>query len=167
MNALLGLRSRHWHAVDWTAAAVAGFSAGAVLMVLDLVWSAIYNLDGPWRTSHMIAPIFFGSATAPSGGWGFNFGVVAVALAVHYVLGIIFGIVMAVVLAQMELDVNATRACWSGAIMGLGLYLFNFELVFVRIFPWLADLRGADTMAAHVVFGTVAAFLYWKFKRTA
>jgi hypothetical protein len=165
MDALLGSRW-HWRATDWTAAAVAGFAAGAVLMVLDLIWSTIFNLDGPWRTSHMIAPIFVGSATPPASGYAFSAGVVAIALATHYVLGIVFGLVMAAVLSMMELDTRPVRAGVSGAIMGMVLYLVNFELVAVRVFPWLQDLRGADTMAAHVVFGSVAALLYWRLKRT-
>ena len=33
-------------------------------------------------------------------------------------------------------------------------------------FPWLADLRGGDTLAAHALFGVVAALLYWRLKRT-
>jgi hypothetical protein len=166
MDASLGMRSRHLRATDWAAAAVAGFAAGAVLMVLDLIWSAIFNLDGPWRTSHMIAPIFVGPASPPVSGWHFSVGVIAIALAVHYALGIVFGLVMAAILTQLELDGTPTRAGVSGAIMGLVLYLINFELVAVRFFPWLNDLRGADTMAAHAVFGTVAGLLYWKLKRT-
>jgi len=166
MDTLVGLRSRHWRATDWSAGAVAGFAAGAILMVLDLIWSAAFNLDGPWRTSHMIAPIFFGPASPPASGYGFSLGVVAIALVTHYALGILWGLVTAAVLSQLELDTNATRAGVSGAIMGMVLYLFNFELVFVKIFPWLYDLRGADTMAAHVVFGSAAALLYWRLKRT-
>jgi hypothetical protein len=166
MDALVGSRSWHWRAVDWSAAAVSGFAAGAVLMVLDLIWSAFFNLDGPWRTSHMIAPMFVGSASPPASGWGFSLGVIAISLTVHYVLGVVFGLVMAAVLAQLELDTNPYRAGVSGAIMGLVLYLINFELIGVQIFPWLNDLRGADTMAAHAVFGAVAGLLYWKLKRT-
>jgi hypothetical protein len=37
----------------------------------------------------------------------------------------------------------------------------------VAFFPWLAQLQGADTLAAHVVFGVVAGVLYWRLKRTA
>jgi hypothetical protein len=167
MDTLLGRSSGHWRATDWTAAAVAGFAAGAVLMVLDLIWSAIFNLDGPWRTSHMIAPIFVGSANPPASGYGFSAGVIAIALATHYALGILFGLVMAAVLTLLDLDATPTRAGVAGAIAGMVLYLFNFELVGVRIFPWLYDMRGADTLAAHVVFGSVAALLYWRLKRTA
>jgi hypothetical protein len=45
------------------------------------------------------------------------------------------------------------------------LYIVNFEGL-TRIFPWLVELRGGETLAAHVVFGVVAALLYWRLKRT-
>jgi hypothetical protein len=51
-------------------------------------------------------------------------------------------------------------------MLGIALYLLNFEAL-VGFFPWMADLRGVDTLAAHVVFGIVAGLLYWRLKRTA
>jgi hypothetical protein len=53
----------------------------------------------------------------------------------------------------------------AGATLGVALYLINFE-VLTGFFPWLVALRGADTVAAHVVFGIVAALLYCRLKRT-
>jgi hypothetical protein len=166
MDTLLGSRTWHWRAPDWTAAAVSGFAAGAVLMVLDLVWSSMFNAHGPWRTSHMIAPIFIGTDSLKSTGYGFSVGVVSIALATHYALGILFGLVMAAVMVQFKLDATWLRALASGAIMGMALYLINFDLL-LGFFPWLAELQGGDTLLAHVVFGCVAAFLYWRLKRTA
>lgn len=165
MDALLGLRSRHWRATDWTAAAVSGFAAGAVLMVLDLIWSAFFDPQGPWRTSHMVAPIFTGSPPPATAGYAFSVGVVAVSLATHYALGIVFGLVMAFVMAQLRLDTSPDRAVAAGAVLGLLLYLLNFEILARALFPWLAELRGWETIAAHGVFGIVAALLYWKFNR--
>jgi hypothetical protein len=165
MDALLGLRSSQWRATDWAAAAVSGFAAGAVLMVLDLVWSGIFNAHGPWRTSHMIAPLFIGTGTLKATGYAFSVGVVSIALATHYALGVVFGMVMAAIMVRLHLDETPGRAAAAGAIMGMALYLFNFEGL-TRFFPWLAELRGGDTLAAHVVFGVVAALLYWRLKRT-
>jgi hypothetical protein len=145
---------------------VSGFAAGAVLMVLDLLWSAFFNPDGPWRTSHMIAPIFTGADSLQTSGYGFSIGVVAIALATHYVLGIAFGLVMAALLVQFRLDSSLGMALVAGATLGAALYLINFELL-AGFFPWLATLRGAATLAAHVVFGIVAAVLYCRLKRTA
>lgn len=165
MDTSLELRQRRWRATDWVAAAVAGFAAGAVLMVLDLIWSSIFAVDGPWRTSHMIAPIFVGADSLTQGGYHFSLGVVTIALATHYALGILFGLVLATAMAQLRLDATPGRALVAGAVSGIVLYLFNFY-VLVRWFPWLAELRGGDTQAAHVLFGIVAAMLYWRLKRT-
>ena len=166
MDTLLGSRSWKWRATDWTAAAVSGFAAGAVLMVLDLFWSAFFTPEGPWRTSHMIAPIFTGADSLPTTGYRFSIGVVAIALATHYALGIVFGLAMATLLVQFRLDSSPGMALVAGATLGAALYLINFELL-VGFFPWLVSLRGADTLAAHVVFGVVAALLYCRLKRTA
>lgn len=167
MDALMGLRSSQRHATDWIAAAVAGFAAGAVLMVLDLVWSALFNPGGPWRTSHMIAPIFLGDSALRSTGFGFNAGVVAVALAIHYGVGVVFGLFTGWVLARLDLDTTPAHAIAAGAVLGVLLYLVNFHFVVVNFLPWLADLVGGPTLAAHVVFGSVAGLLYWRLNRTA
>jgi hypothetical protein len=165
MDTLLGLHNWKWRATDWTAAAVSGFAAGAVLMVLDLFWSATFSPDGPWRTSHMIAPIFTGADSMRTSGYGFSVGVVAIALATHYAMGIVFGLVIAALLVQLKLDSSPGIATVAGASMGCALYLINFDLLTV-FFPWLVAMRGVDTLAAHVVFGVVAALLYRRLKRT-
>ena len=166
MDALLGLRSSKWRTADWTAAAVSGFAAGAVLMVLDLLWSAMFNPHGPWRTSHMIAPIFLGENAVPASGGEFAIGVVTIALATHYALGIVFGLVLAAAMTQFHLDDTPMKGVGAGAAFGAVLYVVNFDLMVV-FFPWLAELRGADTFAAHLLFGCVAGLLYWRLKRTA
>jgi hypothetical protein len=166
MDTLLGLGRWKWRATDWTAAAVSGFAAGAVLMVLDLIWSSVFNPDGPWRTSHMIAPIFTGGGPTTSG-YEFSLGVIAISLATHYVVGILFGLVMAWILAQLGLDAKPGRALVAGAVLGAVLYLVNFGILAGALFPWLTELRGADTFAAHLVFGIVAAVLYCRLNRIA
>lgn len=165
MDTLLVFRSWTWRATDWTAAAVCGLAAGAVLMVLDLIWSAIFHPDGPWRISHMIAPIFLGADTLVPSPYRFSMAVVAIALFAHYGLGVVFGLVMAAVMAQLRLDAAPGRAVAAGAILGTVLYLINFGGL-VALFPWLAGLRGWDTYAAHLVFGITGALLYWRLKRT-
>jgi hypothetical protein len=163
MDTTLGSHGSKWREVDWAAAAVSGFAAGAVLMVLDLIWSAIFNPDGPWRTSHMIAPIFTGNLR--TSGFEFDLTVIAISLVTHYALGVIFGLAIAAILVQLKLESSVVLATIGGVTLGLALYLINFELLTV-FFPWLAALRGADTVAAHMVFGAVAALLYRRLKRT-
>jgi hypothetical protein len=151
---------------DWIVAAVAGFAAGAVLMVLDLLWSAFVDPGGPWRTSHMIAPIFTGADVTRSPSFDFSVGVVAIALAVHYVLGIVFGLILAAIMTPLHFDSTLEKASLTGAVFGVALYLVNFYGL-VRLFPWLAELRGWPTIGAHLVFGIVTALLYAKLGRAA
>ena len=165
MDALIGLRGWHWRATDWTAAAVSGFAAGAILMVLDLMWSSLFNAHGPWRTSHMIAPIFTGAGSLKTAGFEFSVGVVTIALVIHYLMGILFGLFMGALMEQFGLDETPERAWIGGAVVGAVLYVFNF-FILVGAFPWLADLRGWDTFAAHMLFGLVTALLYLRLKRT-
>lgn len=153
---------REHRRVDWPAAAVAGFAAGAVLMVLDLLWSIATTGEGPWATSHRIAAIVTGSQAAAS--TQFSVGVVAIALLAHYALGIAFGLVLAAVSSPLRLDATIGIAIVTGAVFGLALYLVNFYGI-VHFFPWFADMRGWTTLAAHLVFGIVAALLYWKLER--
>ncbi len=166
MDTLLVSPGWKWRATDWAAGAAAGFAAGALLMVLDLLWSGMFNAHGPWRTSHMIAPIFVGTDILRSSGYAFSAEVVAIALAVHYAMGTLFGLLTGALLAQLELDAKPLRAGLAGAVLGIGLYVFNFDLVLVRFFPWLHELEGVATVAAHAVFGTACALLYWRLKRT-
>ena len=151
-------------APDWVVAAVAGFAAGAVLMVLDILWSSIVVGGGPWQTSHMIAPIFLGRESVPTE-YEFSLGVVAIALATHYVLGVVFGLILAAFMVPLGLDATAGRALGTGAVFGAGLYAVNF-FGLSYWFPWLASLRGWPTLAAHLVFGVTVALLYWKLQRT-
>jgi hypothetical protein len=114
----------------------------------------------------MIAPIFTGADAAQVSEYRFSWGVVAIALGVHYVLGMIFGLVLAAVMTPMHLDTTPTKSLVTGAIAGLVLYVVNFHGI-AQVFPWLAELRGWSSVAANVLFGMTAALLYCKLGRTA
>lgn len=152
------------HAPDWQVAAVAGFAAGAVLMVLELFWAAALGNEGPWRISHLVAALVMGpgilQATAPS----FDLAVVSVALVTHYVLGIVFGLALGYIIAGLRREATAGRAEWIGALFGVALYVINFYGL-AQLFPWFVELRGWSTLIAHLVFGLTAALLYWKLAR--
>ncbi|WP_050461578.1 hypothetical protein [Herbaspirillum autotrophicum] len=157
----LHMHSHHWERrlPDWPAAAVSGFLAGAVLMVLELLWSTLITGASPWETSHMVAAIVMGPDAMQSG--VFSLSVVAVALATHYVLGIVFALILAAVIAPFHLDSSIGMLLLTGVVFGALLYLFDFYAM-VRFFSWFTDMRGWTTFAAHLVFGVVAALAYWK-----
>jgi hypothetical protein len=160
----LRIGSHRWadRAPDWPAAAVAGFVAGAVLMVLELLWSSLVVGTSPWGTSHKIAAILRGADALRS--TGFSVGVVALALVIHYILGIVFGMLLCAVIAPFRMDSSLGMALLVGALFGLALYLFDFYGM-TRFLPWFVDMRGMATLAAHLIFGMTAAAMYWKLKR--
>jgi hypothetical protein len=160
----LHMHSHRWEQrmPDWTVAAVSGFAAGAVLMVLELLWSTIIQGASPWVTSHMIAAIVLGRDTLQS--TDFSLEVVSVALVTHYVLGIGLGLVLAAIIVPFRFDSSIGMVLLTGAVFGVLIYLFNFYGM-VRFFSWFAEIRGWTTMIAHVIFGMVAAAMYWKLEQ--
>uniref|UniRef100_UPI002739727F hypothetical protein n=1 Tax=Stenotrophomonas sp. YIM B06876 TaxID=3060211 RepID=UPI002739727F len=132
------------------------------VMVLELLWSTLFSGTGPWAVSHLIAAIVMGPATLQSS--EFSAAVVAVALLAHYVLGIAFGLLLAITIASLSLDSSVGMVSVVGVVFGASLYLLNFHGM-TRFFPWFIDWRGTETLSTHLVFGVTAALLYWKLNR--
>ncbi len=149
---------------DWAAAAVAGFVAGAVLMLLELVWATTTGTAGPWRISSLVAALVLGPGVLQASGP--SFGVLAVALITHYVLGVVFGLVLGFLIARLHYERSAGMMQVLGAAFGALLYFLNFH-VMSQVFPWFVELRGWATFIAHLVFGMTASLLYWKLARAA
>lgn len=147
---------------DWTVAAVSGFAAGAVLMVLELLWSTIIMGANPWETSHMVAAIVMGQDALQS--TNFNLMIVAVALITHYVLGIVFALILSAMIVSFRFDSSLGMVLLSGAVFGIVMYLFNLYGM-VRFFSWFAEMRGWATVVTHVIFGMLVAAMYWKLEQ--
>ncbi len=160
----LHMHSHRWEqrSPDWTVAAVSGFAAGAVLMVLELLWSTIIMGVSPWEASHMIAAIVMGADALQS--TDFDLMIVAVALVTHYVLGIAFALILATVIVQFSFDSSIGLALLTGAVFGVAMYLFNFYGM-AQFFSWFVEMRGLATLVAHVIFGGVVAAMYWKLEQ--
>jgi hypothetical protein len=149
---------------DWSAAAVAGFAAGAVLMVVELLWATVMSSSGPWRISQLIAALLLGTDTLQPTTDGFSASVVAVALATHYAAGVFFGMAAAFIGAGFHYDTRPAVMVAMGAAFGAALYVFSFHGA-TLVFPWLTELRGWATFAAHLIFGITGAILYWQLAR--
>jgi hypothetical protein len=159
------MRSHRWEArrPDWAAAAVAGFGAGGVLMLLELFWSTLIVGSNPWGASRMVAAIVMGIDVLNSSDYSTS--VLVVALVTHYVIGVALGMLLGAIIAPFHLDSSAGMVLLAGAIFGLLIYLVNFYIV-VAAFPWFAAMRGWSTAVAHLIFGMTAAITYWKLERT-
>ncbi len=141
---------------DWTVAAIAGFGAGGILMLLELAFSAAMDLD-PWRMPRLIAAMILGDPVLQVGGYSLS--VLASALAVHYLLGTFFGLVLCALIAPFQLDSSHGMVLLAGAVFGVALYLFNFYVI-ATVLPWFIEARGWTTLLGHVVFGMATALIY-------
>jgi hypothetical protein len=157
----LHMQSHHYvrRQPDWTAAAVSGLAAGALLLVLELFWSSMVSGVNPWGTTRMIAAIVMGQDVLQTS--LFSVGTVAAALVIHFVLGAVLGMILAAIIAPFTLDSSLGMAMLAGAVFGLVVYVINFY-VMTRAFPWFVDARGWHTVIGHVIFGLAAAGCYWK-----
>lgn len=157
------LSSHRWVArePDWTVAAIAGFGAGGILMLLELIFATVMGTD-PWRTPRLIAAMVLGDPVLQVS--GYNLSVLIAALVIHYVLGIVFGFVLGGLIAPLHLDSSIGLVMLAGAVFGAVLYLFNFYIV-ASVLNWFEELRGWPTLLGHVVFGVVAGFVYRQLER--
>ncbi|WP_439673175.1 DUF4383 domain-containing protein (plasmid) [Cupriavidus necator] len=146
---------------DWRAAAIAGVVAGLVFLVVEL--GALWLMgQSPWGPPRMIAAIVMGrdvlSQTVPGAG------VMLAALAVHFALSVVLGLIIAMIMAPFQFDSSVAMASLVGAVFGVGVYWINFYGM-TQFFPWFAEARGTLSFLAHVVFGLVAADAYLKLER--
>ncbi|HJV61160.1 MAG TPA: hypothetical protein VJ743_09425 [Albitalea sp.] len=155
----LHLRSHEWRRrlPDWPAAVCAGLVGGAVLMVLELLWSASVSGASPWHTSHLIAAMVMGTDTLQSD--AFSLGIVSIALLTHYVLGIVFGVALAFIIDGFHYESSAGMQQVIGLVFAAALYLFNF-FGMAAFFPWVAEMQGWATFIGHLVFGLTVALTY-------
>jgi hypothetical protein len=146
---------------DWPAACVAGLVAGAVAMIIDLLWTTLMQAGNPWHTSHLVAAMLLGPDLLQGPTQAFHANVVAVALLIHYGLGIVFGCMVAFLVSGLRQESSLPMLEVVGGLFGIALYFVNFY-VMASVFPWVAELRSGAYLVEHMVFGMVAAAAYWR-----
>lgn len=140
--------------LDWSAAVWAGIIAGVVFPMAEMAMIWLFMGESIWGPPRMMAAIVMGKGVLPPPAT-FDFGIVMVAMAVHFVLSILFAL-PAAWFAQRS---GAGGAAAGGAAWGLVLYLVNFY-VMTMAFPWFAMARNWVSITAHVIFGLTAALAY-------
>lgn len=160
----LNLRSHAWinRVPDWPAAVVAGVAAGALVMVLELLWVTLVMGVSPWVGPRMIAAMLLGPGVLELA--TFNVWVVAASLFVHFALGSVLGIVFALAAVSAGLDARLAWMAAAGMFFGALVYLFNI-VGMSHVFPWFEKTIGWETLAVHLVFGMVTGMSYWFLER--
>ena len=145
-------------AMDGKAALWAGFLAGTVFLLLELLMVPTLGGGTVFGPLRMIAAILLGpSVLAPA---AFNIWVLGAALLVHYLLALLYALIFAVFSTRLE----AGAALVVGLAGGYLLYLANFY-GFTALFPWFAAARNGITVFNHLVFGVATVLFYQAIQR--
>jgi hypothetical protein len=139
---------------DVSAAIIASLVAGSVVLIAWIACSTTIYDEPAWKLPRMMAAVAAGpSALEPQDEP--DVALVATGFALHYLLALGFGAVLAALIRPVRDGVVA----WVGAAFGLALYVGNLHGM-TAFFPWFSPLRTVDTVAAHVLFGILAATAY-------
>ncbi len=132
-------------------ALLAGLFAGGVAFLVLYVLSVSLYGEPAAKLPRLMAAIALGrGALEPAD--VFDPGIVAVGLAVHAALAMLY----AVALASVGRDLPRALVPLAGVAFGAALYVANLH-GFSHLFPWFAPMRGLDTLGAHALFGLLAA----------
>lgn len=143
-------------AVNMKAGIYAGLIAGLVFLVLEMVLVATIGGGSAWAPPRMIGAMVLGEGVLPPPAT-FDLGVVMVAMAVHFVLAILLGIVFALIAGKAGWGAGMTAV--AGLVFGLIVYVVNFYGM-TAIFPWFAMARNGISIFAHAMFGLVLGYSY-------
>jgi hypothetical protein len=100
----LHMQSHHFarRTPDWHVAAIAGLAAGVIFLILEVLATWILGTS-PWAPLRMTAAIVMGHSAASQLAT-FDPSVTLVALVVHFALSLIFGLILAAIMASFSLD---------------------------------------------------------------
>jgi hypothetical protein len=137
--------------------------AGVVFLVLELALATLIPGGSPWASPRMLASIILGRDVlhAPA---SFEAGIMVAALAMHFLLAIVFALILSLIMVRFSFDSSAGMASLAGAMFGLAMYLLNFYGM-TRLFPWFAEARNWVSVVSHLVFGVVVADTYMRLER--
>lgn len=107
-----------------------------------------------FRDARLAAAIVLGKEILPMQ-VAFDWPAMIVATLIHFSLSVIYSIILAAFIVRRGLGVSIFIGLEFGFIL-FGVNMYGFTLVF----PWFEEARDWVTLAAHVVFGVVAAAMY-------
>jgi len=142
--------------IDWKAAISAGLVAGAVFMMLEMALVGTIGGQSPWGPPRMIAAMVMGKSVLPPPA-SFDFGIMMVAMMIHFMLSIVFGVILGWAISRWRMKLVA--ALLVGTAFGLLIYFVDFYLM-TAIFPWFAMARGGIAAFSHAMFGLVLGWVY-------
>ena len=147
MNSLL----RH---VTWRAVLISGLAAGTLFLLADLIFAPIVTHVNAALTLRYFAALVMGTKALTQTGNS----ILLAGIVVHYVLSLVFALVIALVVHRWGLLVGIV----GGAILGVTFYGINLYTV-TLLFPWFFAINSPVILLCHAIFGAVAGGVYEMF----
>jgi hypothetical protein len=145
-------RTRMEQLVDWRAAVIAGLVGGLVFLLIQMLGQAMVIGGSAWLFPRYVAAMVMGEQVLLG---DLNIAVVLVGLLVHFVLALIFGLILAAIIHEWNLMVGIIV----GALFGLALYAINYYTM-TRFFSWFYPVYHWLDITAHVLYGLTAGAVY-------
>jgi hypothetical protein len=129
---------------------VGGILGGAVFAVAQVIVAALSGHPAS-QPVQVVGAMLLGDRVLGAG--DLTASVVVAALAIHLVLSVLYGIVLALIAAA---GLAATGSRWllvvTGLVWGFFLWLVNFYVIAPVAFPWFETLDDATQLVLHTVF---------------
>jgi len=135
----------------WRAVPFAGLVGGTAFLLTILGLSSLWlGVNGSVLVTYF-ASLLMGQDVLIDQG----IGVLVVGVIVHYVLSLVFALIIAIVVHRWGLMVGIL----GGAILGLSLYGINLYTMTVW-FPWFYAINSSLLLVGHVIYGAVTGGVY-------
>ncbi len=130
--------------------AIGGVVAGVIFAVAEVI-AAVLQGQPAWAPLQLIAAVALGERALSEAALTPH--VVAVALGVHALLSIGYGIILAVVgMATFASGTSVWGMTLTGMAFGFALWLVNFFIIAPLVFPWFTAVDQAVQFVLHVFF---------------
>ena len=140
--------------VTWRAVLISGLFAGTLFLLTSVILApAILKVSGALMLRYF-AGLVMGSQVLTQS----STTVLIVGIVVHYVLSLIFALVIAIVVHRWGLAVSII----GGAILGVAIYAINLYTV-TLLFPWFFAINSSVILLSHAIFGAMAGGVYETF----
>lgn len=137
--------------VTWRAIPVAGIVAGTVFLLINMIFNPIlYGIDAFFILQYFGSLVLGTDVLIDS-----SITVLIVGAVVHYILSILFTLLISIVIHRWGLLVGII----GGGLMGLGIYAINFYTMTV-FFEWMFAINNSLIVISHIAFGAVAGGIY-------
>ena len=137
--------------VTWRAIPIAGFVAGTVFLLVNVILTPLLLEVDATLIIRYFASLVLGSSVLTED----SVSTLAVGLVVHYVLSMVFALVIAIVIHRWGFIVGLI----GGAILGLAIYGINLY-TFTLLFEWFFAMHSNVLLLSHVLFGATAGAIY-------